>query len=106
MYIDVAQSLVVQDVLLLDSLRGSWDSSNVALYYSNLLRNATSATANGVTTAVSLQHQRQELDPAYKSVLSSFMMQALLIHHHKHAVTVCTLVLVVYDLFNPSDCVC
>lgn len=54
----------MQDVLLLDSLRGSWDSSDVSLYYNNLLANSTSAAANGLTA-----HQRQQLDPAYKSVL-------------------------------------
>ena len=56
----------MQDVLLLDSLRGTWDSNNVAQYYKYLLANATSAAANGVTTTLNLPHQRQELDPAFK----------------------------------------
>lgn len=58
--------VLMQDVLLLDSLRGSWDSSDVSLYYNYLLANSTSAAANGLTAP--LQHQRQQLDPAYKSV--------------------------------------
>ncbi|KAL3148640.1 hypothetical protein ABBQ38_014063 [Trebouxia sp. C0009 RCD-2024] len=58
------QYTFVQDVLLLDSLRGSWDSSDVSLYYNYLLANSTSAAANGLTAP--LQHQRQQLDPAYK----------------------------------------
>ena len=53
----------MQDVLLLDTLRGYWDNSNQALYYSTLL--ADSVNHNG---AVVLPHQRQELDPAYKWV--------------------------------------
>ena len=56
--------VVMQDVLLLDSLRGSWDSSDVSLYYNYLLANSTSAAANGLTAP--LRHQRQQLDPAYK----------------------------------------
>lgn len=57
----------MQDVLLLDSLRGSWDSGDVSQYYKYLLGNSTSAAANSLTAP--LPHQRQELDPAYKSVL-------------------------------------
>ena len=59
--------LCMQDVLLLDSLRGSWDSGDVSQYYKYLLGNTTNAAANSLTAP--LPHQRQELDPAYKSVL-------------------------------------
>ena len=48
--------------MLLDTLRGYWDSSDVALYYNYLL--AESVTSPGTAP---LPHQRQELDPAYKS---------------------------------------
>lgn len=51
----------MQDVLLLDTLRGYWDISNPNTYYGEL------KTLSGVTTVT--QHQKQELDPAYKSVL-------------------------------------
>ncbi len=47
--------------MLLDSLRGSWDSSDVALYYDYLLANSTNTVGSAP-----LPHQRQELDPAYK----------------------------------------
>ena len=60
-------AVCVQDVLLLDSLRGSWDSGDVSQYYQYLLGNSTNAAANSLTAP--LAHQRQELDPAYKSVL-------------------------------------
>ena len=61
----------MQDVLLLDSLRGLWDSSNVQLYYNYLLLNSTSAAANSVTAP--LPHQMQQLDPAYKSVPPAYI---------------------------------
>ena len=50
--------------MLLDTLRGYWDSSDVALYYNYLL--AQSVNSPGTAP---LPHQRQELDPAYKSAL-------------------------------------
>jgi len=53
-------------VVLLDTLRGYWDSSDVALYYNYLV--AHTATTPPTGTSLPLPHQRQELDPAYKSV--------------------------------------
>ena len=59
--------IVLQDVLLLDSLRGSWDSNNQALYYGYLLSNSTNRITAGPGVCGSLlPHQRQELDIAYK----------------------------------------
>ena len=58
---------VLQDVLLLDSIRGSWDSNNQALYYGYLLGNSTNRiTATPGVCGSLLPHQRQELDIAYK----------------------------------------
>ncbi|DBB14474.1 TPA: hypothetical protein ACH3X3_004761 [Trebouxia sp. C0006] len=58
------QFTFVQDVVLLDTLRGYWDSSDVALYYNYLV--AHTATTPPTGTSLPLPHQRQELDPAYK----------------------------------------
>lgn len=60
------QTTMLQDVVLLDTLRGYWDSSDVALYYNYLV--AHTATTPPTGTSLPLPHQRQELDPAYKSV--------------------------------------
>ena len=57
---------LLQDVVLLDTLRGYWDSSDVALYYNYLV--AHTATTPPTGTSLPLPHQRQELDPAYMSV--------------------------------------
>ncbi|DBA74582.1 TPA: hypothetical protein ACH3X2_009454 [Trebouxia sp. C0005] len=58
------QFTFVQDVVLLDTLRGYWDSSDAALYYNYLV--AHTATTPPTGTSLPLPHQRQELDPAYK----------------------------------------
>ena len=52
---------LLQDVLLMDSLRGYWDSSNTAAYYNYLF-----ASSNNTVGSAPLPHQRQELDPAFK----------------------------------------
>lgn len=57
---------MLQDVLLLDSLRGSWDSNNQALYYGYLLGNSTNKASTTLSATSPLPHQRQELDIAYK----------------------------------------
>lgn len=58
---------MVQDVLLLDSLRGSWDSNNPGVYYGYLLGNSTNKIPAGTAGyGLPTAHQRQELDIAYK----------------------------------------
>lgn len=54
--------LCLQDVVLLDSIYGTWDSGNPSNYYNNLEAGSVNAGPGGQPT----QHQRQELDISYK----------------------------------------
>ena len=54
--------LCLQDVVLLDSIYGTWDSGNPSTYYNNLEAGSVTAGPGGQPT----QHQRQELDISYK----------------------------------------
>ena len=55
-------TLFLQDVVLLDSIYGTWDSGNPSTYYNNLEAGSVNAGTSGQPT----QHQRQELDISYK----------------------------------------
>ena len=54
--------LRLQDVVLLDSIYGTWDSGNPSTYYNNLEAGSVNAGLGSQPT----QHQRQELDISYK----------------------------------------
>ena len=55
------QACSLQDVVLLDTLLGTWDANNPSLYYSNLEAGSVYSVSNNPSP-----WQLQQLDPSYK----------------------------------------